>query len=171
MGHLIALLQTSVSRCISPSEAALITIGRVEAGTQRNILAGSAKLEGIIRTFSGEVFSQLETLIQNDLHGIEAAFGVQTEFVKHLCIPCVNNDSLEFGRVKHLLEDRFLDTKPKRTAEDFAFYALNVPGVFAFCGCMDENHRSPLHADTFDFDEEALVPGLALFIRLAADSI
>ena len=34
--------------------------------------------------------------------------------------------------------------------------------------CMDENHTSPLHADMFDFDERALVTGLALFIGLTA---
>ena len=43
-----------------------------------------------------------------------------------------------------------------------------IRGVFVFCGCMDENHKSPLHADTFDFDERALVTGLALFIGLTA---
>jgi len=52
------------------------------------------------------------------------------------------------------------------TAEDFSYYQLSVPGVFVFCGCMDEAHQAPLHASTFDFDEEALVPGLTLFASL-----
>ena len=51
-------------------------------------------------------------------------------------------------------------------AEDFSYYQLGVPGVFVFCGCRDEKHTSPLHADTFDFDERDLVTGLALFIGL-----
>ena len=67
-----------------------------------------------------------------------------------------------------LLGDRFVTEKPRMIAEDFAYYQLNVPGVFVFCGCMDEEHRSPLHADTFDFDERALITGLALFIGLTA---
>jgi len=40
------------------------------------------------------------------------------------------------------------------TAEDFSYYQLSVPGVFVFCGCMDETHHAPLHASTVDFDEE-----------------
>ena len=52
------------------------------------------------------------------------------------------------------------------TAEDFSFYQLSTPGVFVFCGVGDETHHSPLHAATFDFDEAALLPGLALFAGL-----
>ena len=51
-------------------------------------------------------------------------------------------------------------------AEDFSYYQLKRPGVFVFCGCMDEQHHSPLHSDTFDFDEQALLYGLELFTRL-----
>ena len=38
--------------------------------------------------------------------------------------------------------------------------------MFVFCGVGDETHHSPLHAATFDFDEAALLPGLALFAGL-----
>ena len=54
------------------------------------------------------------------------------------------------------------------TAEDFSLYQLSAPGVFVFCGCGDEAHSAPLHACTFDFDETALVPGLALFMGLVS---
>ena len=55
MAHLLTLLQTTVARSIDPAQPALLTIGRVEAGHQRNILAEEAKMEGIIRTFSNAV--------------------------------------------------------------------------------------------------------------------
>ena len=41
MAHLLTLLQTTVARSIDPAQPALLTIGRVEAGHQRNILAGA----------------------------------------------------------------------------------------------------------------------------------
>ena len=136
MAHLLTLLQTTVARSIDPAQPALLTIGRVEAGHQRNILAEKAKMEGIIRTFSNA--ADTSRLL------------------------------LSLQRVRALLGDRFVTEKPRMIAEDFAYYQLNVPGVFVFCGCMDEEHRSPLHADTFDFDERALITGLALFIGLTA---
>ena len=84
--------------------------------------------------------------------------------------PCTDNDPAEFERVRALLGDRFVQAQPRMTAEDFSYYQLSVPGVFALCGCMDEAHHSPLHAATFDFDEASLVPGLALFIGLTREN-
>lgn len=168
MAHLLTLFQTSVARCVDPCQQALITIGKVQAGTQRNILANEAKLEGIVRTFSNQVYDLLEQRIRDDIKGVEAAFGVEIEFIKRVFYPCVENDHDEFERVKAAAGDRFIPAKPRMTAEDFSYYQLNVPGVFAFCGCMDDEHSSPLHASTFDFDEEALIPALELFANLVA---
>ncbi len=168
MAHLLTLLQTTVARSIDPAQPALLTIGRVEAGHQRNILAEEAKMEGIIRTFSNAVYAKLEEKILQNMASVDAAFGTKTEMFKRVFYPCVENDPAEVERVRALLGDRFVTEKPRMIAEDFAYYQLNVPGVFVFCGCMDEEHRSPLHADTFDFDERALITGLALFIGLTA---
>ena len=99
---------------------------------------------------------------------MDAAFGTQTEFVRRVFYPCVENDAAEFARVRGVLGDRLMPTAPRMIAEDFSYYQLSVPGVFVFCGCMDETHSAPLHACTFDFDETALVTGLALFIGLIA---
>lgn len=168
MAHLLTLFQTTVARSVDPCQQALLTIGKVEAGQQRNILAGRAQMEGIVRTFSNKVYEGLEACICNDLKGIESAFGIKTEFIKRVYYPCVDNDAAEFERVKEQLGDRFMPAKPRMTAEDFSYYQLSVPGVFAFVGCMDEAHTAPLHASTFDFDEAALLPGLALFAGLVS---
>lgn len=166
MGHLLTLFQTTVARSVDPCQQALITIGKVQAGQQRNILAARADMEGIVRTFSNKVYEGLEERIRADLAGLEAAFDVRTEFIKRVYYPCVENDPAEFERIKSILGSAFEQAKPRMTAEDFSYYQLSVPGVFVFCGCMDEQHKAPLHASTFDFDEEALVPGLALFAAL-----
>ncbi|MBR2942751.1 MAG: amidohydrolase [Clostridia bacterium] len=166
MGHLITLLQTSVARRVDPCQQALVTIGRVQAGDQRNIIANKAVMEGIVRTYSNEVYAGLENCIRDDLRAIEAAFGVRTELIKRVFYPCVNNDEEETARVIRVLGDKYMPAKPKMTAEDFSYYQLKVPGVFVFCGVMDEAHTSPLHASTFDFDESALLNGLALFAGL-----
>ncbi len=166
MGHLLTLLQTTVARQVDPCQQVLITIGRVRAGEQRNILADKAVLEGIVRTFSNRVYEELEASIRRDLEAVDAAFGTHSELIRRVFYPCVENDPSEFERVKAVLGDRFMQAKPKMTAEDFSYYQLSVPGVFVFCGVMDEAHHSPLHASTFDFDEAALLPGLALFAGL-----
>ena len=168
MGHLLTLMQTSVARQIDPCKQALLTIGHVEAGTQRNVLASQARMEGIARTLSNRVYEQLEERILADIRAVDAAFGTRTEFIKRVFYPCVENDEAEFERIRGILGERFVPTAPRMIAEDFSYYQLSVPGVFVFCGCKDEQHSAPLHACTFDFDETALVTGLALFTGLVA---
>jgi len=168
MAHLLTLFQTTVARSVDPCQQALLTIGRVEAGQQRNILASRAQMEGIVRTFSNKVYEELEARIEEDLKAVEFAFGVKTDFIKRVYYPCVENDETEYLRVKEQLGDRFMLAKPRMTAEDFSYYQLSVPGVFVFCGTKDETHSAPLHSSAFDFDEEALLPGLALFAGLVS---
>ena len=170
MAHLLTLFQTTVARSVDPCQQALLTVGKVRAGEQRNILAETAVLEGIVRTFSNSVYEDIERRILGDLRAVEAAFGVTAEFNKRVFYPCTDNDPAEASRVQKILGDHFVQAAPKMTAEDFSYYQLSVPGAFAFCGCMDEAHTSPLHAPTFDFDETALVPGLALFIGLLREN-
>ncbi len=58
---------------------------------------------------------------------------------------------------------------PLMTAEDFAYYQREVPGLFLFLGCRNEDkgHVHALHTPRFDFDEAALAAGLEAFWRIA----
>ena len=46
--HFIVQLQSVLTRRIDPFQQALVTIGRLQAGDARNILAASARMEGIL---------------------------------------------------------------------------------------------------------------------------
>ena len=168
--HLITLLNSAVARTVDPCREAVITIGRVEAGTQRNILADTARLYGICRTFSDEVYRGLEGQILSICDGVSKAFGVSAQFTRGVYYPCTVNDPEETGRVIRLLGDRYQHAVPRMTADDFSYFQLEVPGVYVFCGCRDEVHQSALHTPSFGFDETALLPGLGLFADLILDA-
>ena len=137
---------------------------RVEAG-QRNILAEEAKMEGISHVFNA-VYAKLE---EKSFRTWRAWtwLAQKTEMFKRVFYPCVENDRRRWS-ARPRAAGRSPGGKAAHDRGDFVYYQLNVPGVFVFCGCMDEEHRNPLHADTFDFDERALITGLALFIGLTA---
>ena len=65
--------------------------------------------------------------------------------------------------------ERYLPVEPMTIAEDFSEYQKVFPGAFFFTGVGDETHSAPLHSDTFNFDERALLPALALFTALIDD--
>ena len=68
-----------------------------------------------------------------------------------------------YRKVQALVDFEELD-EPSMTAEDFAWYQKNVPGLFFFIGLGD---TPALHADNFDFDETILVKGADFFEKLA----
>ncbi|MBQ8092695.1 MAG: amidohydrolase [Clostridia bacterium] len=164
--YFVTGLQSIVSRQIDPAERAVITIGHMTAGHIRNTLADEARLEGIVRTYSNAVFEQIESMIRDQLAGIEASFGVHGTLTKHVYYPCTSNNPAAFERVREVCADRFIPAVPRMTAEDFSYYQLACPGAFVFLGCMDEQYNSPLHSPLFGFDEQALVYGLAMFAGL-----
>ena len=168
--HLITLLNSLVARCVDPCREAVITIGRVEAGVQRNILADTARLYGICRTFSDEVYSSLEKRIAAVCQGVSDAFDVEVNFGRGAYYPCTSTDPGETDRVIRLLGGGVQPAIPKMTADDFSFFQREAPGVYIFCGCMDGRYRSALHTPTFGFDEAALLPGLGLFADLILDA-
>ncbi|MEG0804452.1 MAG: M20/M25/M40 family metallo-hydrolase, partial [Pygmaiobacter sp.] len=79
--------------------------------------------------------------------------------------PAVCNDVALTARAAAALKNGTLQPvdAPSMTAEDFAFYGQQVPSVFFFLGT---GRSDALHSDTFDFDETALMAGVACYERL-----
>ncbi|MCL2544326.1 MAG: M20 family metallopeptidase [Clostridia bacterium] len=166
--HLYTLLQTTVARRVNPFERALITVGRLRAGTRRNVIADHALLECTVRSFSDEVRDQLLAYIQDDMRGVEAALGVRCQMRELFGYPCVFNDEGEVRRLAKAAGDSILQVTPKMAAEDFSYFQHVAPGAYCFCGCMDDAHNAPLHNEKFDFDERALLYGVQLFHNMIA---
>jgi metal-dependent amidase/aminoacylase/carboxypeptidase family protein len=57
----------------------------------------------------------------------------------------------------------------RMTAEDFAYYTREIPGVFYRLGVANKERGidSPLHSSTFNIDEEAMITGMANMAWLA----
>ena len=66
-------LQTVVSREISPRDTAVVTVGRIEAGSKNNIIPESASLGLSVRSFSETVRERLVAGIQRVIEAEAAA--------------------------------------------------------------------------------------------------
>ena len=161
--HFILLAQTLLSRRISPQESAVITVGKVSAGTRRNIVAGSAVLEATMRAFSDAVMAELESIVRSAIASTEAAFGVTGEMLVQTVYPPVVNPV-------ELTEDFAARTgavtaQKLSIAEDFSYFQRSVPAVYFFCGIGEDGKRYSLHSDRFALSEDALLYGLEAFIK------
>jgi amidohydrolase len=169
--HFVQSIYAAVSRRLDPMQRFLITIGRMQAGERRNIIAEKALLEGIIRTFDENAYKKVKETLLDFLAGLENTFKVKTRYSETVYYPSVYNDPGLVKTLKSILPNEMLvDAGPFMTAEDFSFFQQNIPGVFMLLGTLNEQkgYCEPLHSNRFDFDEEVMMLGLQVLIRITS---
>ena len=166
--QLVVQLQSVVSRHTDPFAPCVVSIGKIAGGEARNIVAQEVRLQGTVRAYASALIEQTHSSIRAMAKGIEG-MGVTTEFFEKTGYPAVLNDEKLAQKVKALAGDMAFCPTPMLTADDFAYYQEEVPGLYMFLGCRNEEKDCvyPLHSSRFNFDEAALLPGLELFWRIA----
>lgn len=166
MAHVITALQTIVSRNVNPLEPAVVTVGKVEAGSNFNIIAESAKMIGTVRTFSNELRDELEIKVKNIVEHVTKAFGATYEINYVRFYPPTINDENVASLIREaasdvIAKDKILTNEVTMGAEDMSYFLNEVPGCYFFLGSANSEKGldKPHHSPYFDFDEEALSIG------------
>jgi len=168
--QLIQMLQSIITRSIDPTEQALITIGKIYGGKRRNIIAEHTTLEGMLRTFSDEVYETIKTAIIKILNGLQLTYGITCEYKELVNYPVVYNDPILTERLINIVgKENIVNIKPQMIAEDFSFFQKVVPGVYFLLGSKNEKFgfTAPLHSERFDFDESILLTAVQIYKKLA----
>ncbi|MBE6865663.1 MAG: amidohydrolase [Oscillospiraceae bacterium] len=178
MSAIIMNLQTFVSRNNSPLNPLVVSVGKVEAGSRWNVIAGKAKFEGTVRTFSPELLEEAPKAIARIVENTAAAYGATAKLssFEWMVIPVINSDEklVKIGQeaVKKMYGEEAL--KPMITqmgGEDFSYYMRKVPGVFAFIGSHNPETGKIYsnHHEKYDVDEDVLKRGAAVYAQFAHD--
>ncbi|GEO26979.1 N-acetyldiaminopimelate deacetylase [Alicyclobacillus acidoterrestris] len=134
----ISAIQSIVSRNIDPLDAAVITIGRLEAGTKQNIIAEQARIEGTIRALSNDTMGRVKQRIESVLDGIARMFDCTYALDYGANYYQVwNEERLTEGFIS-FVETRSL-ARVKRvptamTGEDFGYFLRDIPGFLFWLG-------------------------------------
>ena len=172
-------LQTIVSRRLNLLDSqAVVTVGIMKAGTRNNIIPSTAMLEGTIRTFKDSYADQIRDEIKLISEKVAEAHhaSAEVEFKVYGGYPVtVNDENLARNFSVSLMEaangDYFEARVPRTGAEDFSFYAQQVPGLFFFLGVNAPGvEDSPTnHSPYFYVDDSALINGVKAFVNLVED--
>lgn len=161
---IVNALQQIVSRKINPLQAAVVTVGKFQAGQAFNVIPSVATIEGTVRTFDEGVQNVVEQELKHIASGIAASFGATADIIYERGYPPLYNHENETAIVKQVFSETFgaeqvLDAQPSMSAEDFAIYLKHVEGCFFKVGARNEDPATqfPHHHPSFDFDEEALI--------------
>ena len=174
--NIVNALQSIVSRNVAPLETAVVSVTTIHGGTAFNVIPQEVTLEGTIRTFDKRVRQRVIERFEQIAKGVGGAMGCQVEVNIKRLTPALVNDDAVAEKVQQtaaqVLSESELDTGYlTMTAEDMAFMQEEVPGCYFFIGSNDPSRNLDYghHHPKFDFDEEALVRGVALMASAAAD--
>lgn len=152
---LVLRLQTIVSREISPAEAAVVTVGALQAGTKENVIPDEALIKLNVRTFDPGVRARVLAAIERIVKAEAAASGAPRapEITPLDRYPLVTNDLEATRRVVaafrgHFGEERVRETGPAAASEDFGSFGAgwHAPSVFWFVGGTDADDYSKAKA-------------------------
>lgn len=175
--HCIVALQSVVSRNVSPLDACVVTIGKIEAGTATNIIPQQASFIGTIRALSEPVRATARRRVREVVEHTARALGCEAEVEINPGYPVTFNDPALTERflkvAKGALGEQRAGLVPNPTmgGEDFSYYAQRVPAVFFCLGLKPEDRESypTLHQPDFDFNDDALGLGVEMMCRLATE--
>lgn len=166
-------IQTIISRFVNPIEPAVLTVGRIESGERRNIIAKSARLEGTLRAFNKDVFRLICSRVELHLKGLCETYGCTYDIEFREMYPPVDNDAHLVEEFIRINSDQFKIEiiEPQMIAEDFAEFQQVMPGLFVYLGTRNENENRafPLHHSKFSFDESLLLKGVEAFYNIAME--
>lgn len=162
---IISFIQSIVSRYNNPVNPLVITVGTIKGGEKTNVISGSCKFGGTIRSFSKESLELAERLITEYINNITKLSDAEcTIDFDNYCPPVINN----FDTVDKFVESNSGELmkelqQPSMGSEDFAFYLDNIKGALFRVGthmAKEEKSRLSLHNSKIIFSERAIAAGI-----------
>jgi amidohydrolase len=167
-------LQSIVSREVSPVEPLVITVGKLNAGTRLNIVAGEAVMEGTVRSFSRELHQRLPGMVERVVKTTAQTYRCTADLEYSMLVEVLMNEAeaSRYAReaaLKVVAAPELVVPMPRLMgSEDFAEYTAHAKSAFIALGGGGEH---PQHSDYFRIEEEAMKTGMAWHIQAALDTL
>ncbi len=189
--NIVTQLQTIVSRQISPTDPAVVTVGSIHGGTKHNVIPNEVKLQLTLRSYTDEVRNETISSIKKIVKGSAISAGLSQENypvieIKDEYTPAVfNNPSLvekiQKSFVKSLGEKNVIKVSPVMGGEDFGMFGRVepiIPTALFWLGAVntkvyekaqkEDSILPSLHSDLFLPDAE---PAIATGVKAMTSAI
>lgn len=179
--EMVTALQVMITRQFNIFDPVVLTVGVLRAGTKRNVIPESARIEATIRTFSDSSRERMMSAIPTLLKGIAAAHGLEVDVDYRGEYPLTVNDEDETHTAEKTIAELFGTSRLTRWAtplggsEDFSRVLAEVPGTFVGLSAVtpgaDPTAAPFNHSPHAAFDDGVLSDGAALYAELAVSRI
>lgn len=175
--QMVTAIQSIVARNIEPLKPAVISVTTLHSGTAFNIIPQTAELGGTIRTFEPEVRKKVHERLEAIVRNVTSAMGCEVEFlIKQVTAPVINNGDVAASVLKsaqNVFPQTLIESNQYLTmgAEDMGWMQEKADGCYFFIGSAnnEKNLNYNHHHPKFDFDEQALINGVAVMASAAVE--
>lgn len=170
-------LQTIISRESNlTEEAAVLSIGKIESGVRSNIIPEEAIIIGTLRTLDVDMQKMINKRMKEMVPALAAVYRAEAEIDIAEGYPITYNDPALTAQMLPTFEKVAGKSNVKLIkaitgAEDFSFFAKEVPGLFFFLGGKEPGvvDPAPHHTPDFYIDESGLLLGVKTMTQLTLD--
>ena len=175
--HIVVALQSIVSRNTNPQDSVVVSIGQFAAGTTFNVIPDRAILKGTVRSYNQALHRQTYRRILEMAQNMATAFSCTATMETVAIVAAVVNAEEPTAVVRqaatlvmgaeNIVEHRTM------ASEDMGYILEEIPGCYFFVGGgnVAKGLTYPHHHPKFDFDERAMIDGVALMAQTVADYV
>lgn len=181
LAEMVIATQVIIGRRVDVFDPAVISVGRLQAGSRSNVIPESGEFEATLRTFSDGQQDHLFRVIPEAMAGIAASNGVTVEVEMRRQYPVTVNDADRAGAVIEAVTDVFgagravTWTRPLTGSEDFSRVLAEVPGAFVALSAVPAEAdpvRAPFNHSAYAvFDDDVIADGSLLLSELACRAL
>jgi len=177
--HIVTAAQTIVSRNVDAVDSAVVSLCSIHAGSPAamSVIPREAQIVGTVRTFRKDTQTLVETRLAELCQSVAQGFGARASVHYERIYPATINSREEALFGQRVAEDLVgaervvTDLDPSMGSEDFAFMLQQRPGAYFRIGQGSGEGGCFLHNACYDFNDDILPLGAALFVRLVEDGL
>jgi amidohydrolase len=168
----IVQIQNYLKQKIDPRETVAFAFGSINGGSTHNTIPQEISIRGTIRTHNNNVlnncFGLMKTFTSSfaELNGININLQFPTNCPATINDINLTNKFVDFMKSTGKGNDLILNSKPSMGADDFAYYGLDIPGLYIQIGAAGSG---TLHGKDLIINEDVLKPSLEVMIDFFAN--
>lgn len=173
--HLIVALQQLISRNNNPFNPSVLSITAFNGGNTTNVIPNEVKLMGTFRAMDETWRFKAHDLMRKLTHDLVQSMGGEADLHIDVGYPCVMNNERLTAEAMALAEtymgnENVSETELRMGAEDFGYYAQEIPACFFRLGTMNKAKgiTAGVHTPVFNIDESAIETGMGIMAWMGA---
>lgn len=173
--QLVVSLQQIISRNNDPFSPSVLSITSFQGGFTTNVIPSEVKLMGTFRAMDETWRFKAHELIYKQTRELVTSLGAEVDIKIDVGYPTVHNNETLSEQAKKIAEtyignSRVGQTEVRMGAEDFGYYAQQIPACFFRLGTANKEKgiTSGVHTPTFNIDENAIETGMGIMAIFGA---